>query len=58
MGCETKKAERLIHGVVDRMVKKEYYGWPPECGFLVYQPKRPAKATSMRPRSAYTKKYE
>ena len=45
MVCEKKKTEQLIHSAVNRMVRKEYFGWPPECGFLIYQPKRPASAT-------------
>ena len=45
MNSAGKKRDKAMHRIVNRMVKKEYEGWPPGCGVFLYQPKRPPRAT-------------
>lgn len=36
-----ERANALIKKVVAAVVDRETYDWPPQCAFLLYQPKRP-----------------
>lgn len=36
-----EKLNKLIKKAVSAAVERETYDWPPQCAFLLYQPKRP-----------------
>lgn len=40
-----KTTNRILRNSAKRLVNNEYNGWPPVCGGILYQPKRPAKVT-------------
>lgn len=36
-------AQSLIHKAAQAIVRREFYGWPPESNWGIYQPHRPEK---------------
>lgn len=38
-----KPIEKLGKKVISNLTTRSLYGWPPECGALIYQPKRPCQ---------------
>lgn len=44
-----KKLETVVKKVVNHMVDKELYGWPPQCASFLYQPVRPQSAGKIVP---------
>ena len=36
-----KPIEKLSKKVISNLTTRSMYGWPPSCGGLIYQPKRP-----------------
>lgn len=41
-----EKATRFVVRQIERQMKRERFGWPPECCGAFYQPRRPAKKTN------------
>ncbi len=46
-----KKIEFVLRNIANKAIRKEFNKWPPGCGGLLYQPKRPTN----RLRKDYTK---
>lgn len=45
---KSKKMERRIRYVVQKMIEQEAYEWPPKCTTILYQPLRPKCAYSAK----------
>ncbi len=38
-----KKVDKVLRYAAEKMINKEKDEWPPVCGILIYQPKRPSR---------------
>lgn len=49
-------AQSLIHKAAQAIVYREFYGWPPESNWGIYQPHRPEKPLPPKPQEERGKK--
>ena len=43
MNAKSEATRKFTKEIVNKMVKRDSEGWPPNCDIFAYQPKRPHK---------------
>lgn len=47
---DNAKVKTTIASIIKKMIENEVEGWPPTCGMILYQPKRPTIHKNLRQR--------